>query len=110
MKCVVYIYILVHALQLSASLVTSATQTIAARQETTFLILTPELGDTVGLTQERFGANVNISISWTAPPTIADRDVYIALVQGNNESSFSELYTVEGDHQQQHIILRIEQD
>jgi hypothetical protein len=98
MKSVVYIYILVHALRVSASLVSSATQDIAAPQQTTFLVLTPELGDTIGLTQEMFGANVNISISWTVPPTIADRDVYIALVGGNNESSLSELYTVEGDH------------
>lgn len=110
MNCIVYIYILVHVLHTSASSVTAAMKTIAARQETTFMILTPELGDTVGLTQERFGADVNISISWTVPPTIAGRDVYIALVQGNNESSLSELYTVEGDHQRQHIILLIGQD
>jgi hypothetical protein len=99
-----------HAFQISAALATSASQDIAARQETTFLILTPELGDTVGLTQERFGGDVNISISWTVPPTIADRDVYIALVQGNNESSLSELYTVEGNRQQLHIMLSIGQD
>lgn len=110
MKFVIYIYIFVHALQISASLVTSATRDIAARQESTFLVLTPELGDTIGLTQVRSGANVNITISWTVPPTIADRDVYIALVQGNNESSLSELYTVKGDHQQHHIILRFGQD
>jgi len=44
------ISIVAHALQISATLATSASQDIAARQETTFLILTPELGDTVGLT------------------------------------------------------------
>jgi hypothetical protein len=110
MKSVIYICILVHALQILASLVTPATQDIAARQETTFLVLTPELGDTIGLTQARYGANVNLPISWTVPPTIADRDVYIALVQGNNESSLSELYTVKGDHQQHHIVLHFGQD
>jgi hypothetical protein len=110
MKGIIYIYLLVHTLHVSAYSFTSATQTIAARQETTFLILTPELGDTVGLTQERSGADVNISISWTVPPTIAGRDVYIALVQGNNQSNLSELYTVEGDHQRQHIIFCIGQD
>jgi hypothetical protein len=109
MRCILYVQILVHVLLISASSVTAATKTIAARQKATFMILTPELGDTVGLTQERLGADVNIFISWTVPPMIAGRDVYIALVQGNDESSLSELYTVEGDHQRQHIILRIGQ-
>jgi hypothetical protein len=99
MKCVVWISTLIHALQIPASTVTSAAQHIAARQETTFQILTPELGDTVGIAEDS-GDDVNISITWIVPPTIADRDVYIALVQGNNESTLSEIFTVEGNHQQ----------
>jgi len=54
----------------------------------------------VGLSQELSGDHVNISITWAVPPAIADRDVYIALVQGNNDSSLSQVFTVEGDHRQ----------
>jgi hypothetical protein len=97
MNCGVSLSTSVHATPTPVSMATLASSNIAARQEATFQVLTPRLGETIGLSEELGGADLNISITWTVPPQISERGVYIALVQGNNDTSLAEIFTVEGD-------------
>jgi len=67
---------------------------IHAHAQNDFTVTSPEVGDTVTLSSSTI-SGASISISWTVAEALADRPVFISLVQGNNLSSLSVIEQVE---------------
>lgn len=59
-----------------------------------FTVTSPEAGDTITLSSSTYNG-ASIPILWTVPDTLADRPVFISLVQGNNLSSLSLIQQVD---------------
>ncbi|KAK4550494.1 hypothetical protein LTR36_000073 [Oleoguttula mirabilis] len=60
------------------------------RRQDTFEVTSPKPGDTIAVTS----GDTPLVIQWSVPQAIADKTVYIALVQGQNVSSLSTVETV----------------
>jgi len=59
-----------------------------AQAQNDFTVTSPEAGDTVTLSSSTING-ARIPIVWTVADALADRPVFISLVQGNNLSSLT---------------------